>query len=72
MMNAKWEIVQQCQDRKTRCLPVPGGWLYLVHELDMGSVMGQLMTFVPKPNASLGQDWTVRDMSETVERKDEK
>jgi hypothetical protein len=41
-------------------------------ELDMGSVMGQLMTFVPKPNASLGQDWTVRDMSETVERKDEK
>src|SRR5262245_39403906 len=46
----KWQLVQSSRDRETRRLPVPGGWLYLVHELaEMGSIMGQLMTFVPKP-----------------------
>jgi phage terminase small subunit len=46
-----WERVQGSADRVTRRLPVPGGWLYQVHELDYGAVMGQHLVSVPKPTA---------------------
>jgi hypothetical protein len=49
---SKWERIQRSHDRETLRLPVPGGWLYLVNEFtEMHGIMGQLMAFVPKPQA---------------------